>query len=211
MRIEQLKTLVCLVALSLLPAGANTAFAQEAASHQHAGKTVAYQLVQWKTMHFDEAAKAKQHAAMARKLGCEVKEAQHGGHTDVTYRCTEWKTMEVADTKMADQWGGWLKASGFDVSRADVADEYTQGPEAVEFRLTRWKTTHGDGQGKEAELIDRLKRLGCEVVVAKHGSHNDIRYRAPTWRDVHVADHATAEQLASWLGSRGFEVKPHKH
>ena len=181
------------------------------AGHSHAGETVAFALANWKTLHFEDANKAAQHAETIKKLGCELKQEKHAGHIDVTYRCAQWRTMELPSHKLADQWIGWLKGSGFDVSHGHVAPEYTQGAEMVEFRLVGWKAIHGKGGDHDQQIIDQLANIGCEVKVAAHLGHSDIKYRAPSWRDVHVADHAKAEKLMVWLKQNGFEVAPHKH
>lgn len=179
--------------------------------HDHGKETVAFQLAQWKTMHFDDAAKAKQHTDMVKKLGCEVKQGQHDGHIDLSYRCTEWKSMTVATHALAEQWTGWLKGSGFDVSHAHPDPVYAEGKETVEFRLVNWKAIHGKGTAEEKQFVELLGKLGCEVVVSEHAGHSDIKFRAPTWRDVHVAEHKAADELGTWLKKNGFEVAPHKH
>lgn len=178
--------------------------------HEHSGETLAFQLPQWKAMHFDDAAKATQHMETVKKLGCEVKQGNHAGHIDVSYRCPEWKTMAVKDHAMADQWSGWLKASGFDVSHSHSDPAFAEGPEAVEFRMVKWKQIHGNGSPQEAQMLDQLKKVGAEVVVENHGNHSDIKFRAPTWRDVHFADHGTADQWMGWLKQNGFETR-HEH
>jgi hypothetical protein len=180
------------------------------ADHAHGGETLAFVLPEWKTMHFEDAAKAQQHLDMVTKLGCEVKQGKHAGHIDLSYRCPNWKSMEVK-THAAEQWLGWLKGSGFDVSHGHVDASYAEGKESVEFRLIKWKSVHGNGSEQEKQFVDTLTRLGVEVAAEKHGNHSDIRYRSPVWRDVHVADHAAAEQLMAWLKKSGFEVAEHKH
>ena len=107
--------------------------------------------------------------------------------------------MEVKTHALAEQWLGWLKGSGFDVSHGHVDASYAEGKESVEFRLIKWKSVHGNGSEQEKQFVDTLTRLGVEVAAEKHGNHSDIRYRSPVWRDVHVADHAAAEQLMAWL------------
>lgn len=179
--------------------------------HAHGKETIAFQLPQWKTMHFDDAAKAKQHADMVKKLGCEVKQGQHAGHIDLTYRCVQWKSMAVETHQLADQWSGWLKGSGFDVSHAHPDPAYAEGKETVEFRLVSWKSIHGNGAADDQKFVDLLSKLGCEVVESAHAGHSDIKFRAPIWRDIHVADHKTADELGAWLKKNGFEVAPHKH
>lgn len=181
------------------------------AGHSHATETVAFVLANWKTMHFEDVTKAGQHAEMIKKLGCELKQEKHAGHIDVSYRCVQWRTMELPSHALAEQWIGWLKASGFDVSHGHVASQYTQGSEIVEFRLAGWKAIHGKGGDHDQQIVDQLTNIGCEVKVAEHAGHSDIKYRAPSWRDVHVTDHAKAEKLIAWLKQNGFEVAPHKH
>ncbi len=181
------------------------------AGHSHGAETIAFNLPNWKTLHFDDAKKATQHADMVKKIGCEFKQGSHAGHIDVSYRCPQWRTMQVANHQLAEQWLTWLKGSGFDVSHGHVDPSYATGKEIVQFRLVAWKSIHGKGGQDEKELIDKLTKIGCEVVVSPHGSHSDIKFRAPTWRDVHLTDHANAEQLESWLKQNGFEVGPHKH
>ena len=219
-----LRSLVALAAIGALSLGMAKLSAQEAGhdhaghdhdghdhgDHSHGGETLAFYLPEWKSMHFDDANKAAQHAATVKKLGCEVKQDSHAGHIDVTYRAAAWKEMQVKDHKMAEQWAGWLSKSGFDVSHAHAHPSYAEGPEAVEFRMAKWKRIHGDGSANEKQMIDSLKKLGVEVRVDNHGGHSDIAFRAPTWRDVHVADHQTAEQLMGWLKQNGFETH-HEH
>lgn len=217
-----MKRLFLICAASALSIGClNTAptFAQEVdahagqdhGDHAHGGETLAFVLPEWKTMHFEDAAKAQQHVDMVKKLGCEVKQGKHTGHIDVSYRCPNWKSMQVETHKLAEQWLGWLKSSGFDVSHGHVDAAYTAGKESVEFRLAKWKTIHGNGSEQEKQFVGTLTGLGVEVLSDNHGNHSDIRYRSPVWRDVHVADHAAAEQLMAWLKQSGFEVAAHKH
>lgn len=183
----------------------------EHGDHQHTGETLAYALPEWKTMHFEDATKAAQHAEAVKKLGCEVKQDSHAGHTDLSYRCAQWKSVAVESHQLAEQWTGWLKSSGFDVSHGHVAPKYSKGPETVEFRLVKWTSVHGKGGEKDTQFITALKELGIEVNFKDHGDHSDIQYRSPVWRDVHLADHQTAEQISGWLKQQGFEIAPHKH
>jgi hypothetical protein len=176
----------------------------------HAGESLAFQLTDWKSMHFDDAKKAALHVATVKKLGCEVKQDNHAGHIDVTYRCAKWRELQVKNHNMAEQWANWLSKSGFDVSHSHPDPAYAKGPEAVEFRLVTWKRIHGDGSDNERRLIATLKKLGCEVRLDQHAGHSDIAFRAPTWRDVHVANHAQADQLMNWLKQNGFETH-HEH
>ncbi|MCA9134805.1 MAG: hypothetical protein KDA45_16670 [Planctomycetales bacterium] len=179
-------------------------------SHTHSAEILAFHLPQWKVMHFEDQQKAAQHAAAVQKMGCEVQQGQHAGHIDVSYRCPQWRTMQVANHQLAEQWSAWLAASGFDVSHSHSDPAFATGPEVVEFRLQSWKVLHGSGSAQEAQLVEQLKQVGCEVAVEAHQGHADIRFRAPSWRDIHVADHATAEQWIAWFRQNGFEVR-HEH
>ena len=146
--------------------------------HSHANETLAFNLSKWKEMHFDDAEKATKHFETVKKLGCEVKQANHAGHIDVVYRCPEWKVLAVSDHAMADQWAAWLKNAGFDVSHGHTDVAFATGPEVVELRMVKWKTIHGNGSAEEAETLEQLKKLGVEVIVESHGNHDDIRFRA---------------------------------
>jgi hypothetical protein len=63
----------------------------------------------------------------------------------------------------------------------------------------------------EKQFVETLKKLGVEVRIDQHDGHSDIAFRAPTWRDVHLADHAAADQLMGWLKQQGFETQHEEH
>ncbi len=218
-RLNAMTTCLILVASGTVCSAGKTALGQSHdhshtghshGEHSHESEFLAFQLVDWKTMHFDDSNKAMQHGEAVKKLGCEVKQGSHAGHIDLSYRCRDWKTLKVADHKQADQWAQWLSASGFDVSHSHTNPVFSKGPEAVSFRLVAWKQIHGNGSEKDATLAQQLKEIGCDVVIEKHQGHSDIRFRAPTWRDIHLADHSAAEQWMNWLKQNGFEAK-HEH
>ncbi|WP_459555847.1 hypothetical protein [Lacunimicrobium album] len=182
----------------------------EHGDHNHSGETLGFQLADWKEAHFDDPAKAEQHFQTLKKLGCEVEKGGHAGHIDVRYRVKEWKTLNVASHDLAHQWEGWLKGAGFDVFHGHKDAAFSQGPEAVEFRLVTWKTIHSNGGNEQAQIVDTLKKVGCEVKVDQHDGHTDIKYRSPVWTDIHLADHPTAEKWMGWLKANGFETQ-HEH
>ncbi|MEX0715628.1 MAG: hypothetical protein WD066_03540 [Planctomycetaceae bacterium] len=99
-------SITCIAAMALL--------VPQAIASADAAEVVAYRLTNWKTLHFDDAAKAQTHADAVKRLGCEVKTDNHGGHVDVAYRCSEWKQIELSSHSAADAWERWLKASGFE-------------------------------------------------------------------------------------------------
>ena len=77
-------------------------------------EVVAYRLTNWKTVHFDDAKRADAHTKTVKRLGCEVKTGDHGGHIDVSYRCSEWREISLESHDKAHSWEKWLKASGFE-------------------------------------------------------------------------------------------------
>lgn len=168
---------------------------------------VAYYLPVWKTLHLHDAAKAKEQLTNLKKLGCVTQQRAHAGHLDVSFRCNEWKSLAFEDQALAEGWVRWLDANGFDTSLTKLDTVFTVGAEAIQFRLVPWKRIHGDGSTGEAELIRNLQKLGVEVVVEEHGNHNDISFRAPTWRSIRLADPSQADQWTAWLMQMGFETK----
>lgn len=75
---------------------------------------VEFRLVNWKTVEFEDKAKAAAHVDAIKKLGCEVRQEDHDGHVDVTYRCPQWKQIALKTHSDAHKWEKWLKASGFE-------------------------------------------------------------------------------------------------
>ncbi|MGC1275899.1 MAG: hypothetical protein WBC44_19510 [Planctomycetaceae bacterium] len=99
-------TLVVAAAL-VATVGANVATAAEKF-------TVTYRCAKWKTIHFHQAEKAKLHYDTVKKLGCEAKRDDHGGHIDVSYRCEKWRQIALKSHDAAHRWEKWLKAAGFE-------------------------------------------------------------------------------------------------
>ncbi len=92
---------------------------------------------------------------------------------------------------------------------AQAADPSTAASEIVEYRLTKWKTTHAEGSQTE-KLVGTLKKLRCEVKVGSHGGHTDVQYRCEKWQSLSLKNHNTAHQWEAWLKRYGFETK-HTH
>ena len=178
--------------------------------HEHSTESLAFSLPKAKNMHFEDAAKAEKHLKTVQQLGCRARMEKHDGHIDVTYQCEEWKTLEVTTHELGDKWSQWLKDAGFDVAHGHIAEQYLEGKEAVEFRLVKFKTIHGDGSDAEVRTIETLQSIGCDVRVNKHAGHSDIAYRSPVWNDIHVASHADAAKWIEWLDRNGFETR-HEH
>lgn len=170
-------------------------------------ESISFQLRDWKQMHFHDAQEAEKHLKIVEQLGCVAKKSQHGGHIDVRYHCQEWKSVSLESPEAVQQWHDWLVSAGFDVFRPRVDAAFSSGEKAVQFRLVEFKALHGDGTPEQNQFIDTLKKIGCDVRVIDHNGHADIRFRAPTWCTIRVADEAAANQWNEWLTTQGFEAK----
>jgi hypothetical protein len=108
MKTNVLKVSLCAVALlaTTLAASQPLAAAEK--------ETVSYRLTKWKTLHFEEAKVAKEHHDTMKLLGCEVKQASHGGHIDVSYYCPQWKEAAMETHEKAHKWEKWLRSMGFE-------------------------------------------------------------------------------------------------
>ena len=89
--------------------------------------SVAYRLKETKTIHFDDTRKAQLHLQTVRKLGCQAKMDDHGGHMDVSYRLTSWSALTLTTEQAAHQWEGWMKKSGFETLHAHGEDHDHSG------------------------------------------------------------------------------------
>ncbi|MCA9159426.1 MAG: hypothetical protein KDA72_13920, partial [Planctomycetales bacterium] len=102
--------------LGLLAAQAPTyGNAQEATAVAGQKLILGFRIMDWKTSHIDDADAAATHAQTLRKLGCEVKTAQHNGHSDVQCRTVYWKSLALDTQEQLQQWKSWLELAGFDV------------------------------------------------------------------------------------------------
>ncbi len=178
--------------------------------HDHSQDVIGFQLGDWKMRSFDNPSQAQTHIATLTRVGCDVEQASQGGMINIRYRCPEWKSMPLKTHDLADQWAKWFTDAGFDVTHAHGDPAFQQGPEAVEFRKVSWTTIHASNTPDEQELVKKLQQIGCEVRSQPHDGHTDLLFRAPLWRDIHLANHQLAEQWIGWLGSNGFETH-HEH
>jgi hypothetical protein len=92
---------------------------------------------------------------------------------------------------------------GFGSTRASAA-------EVIQFRLVEPRTVHLDDENSARSYDKSLKDLGCESRLDGHSGHFDLTYRCPQWRQLELADHASADKWQEWLRSLGFEVG-HSH
>ena len=81
-------------------------------------EVVAFRLIEWKTVHFDDAQRAGSYADAIERLGCEVRTSDHGGHIDVSFRCPLWREIAVDSHAKAHEWENWLKSKGFETHHA---------------------------------------------------------------------------------------------
>jgi hypothetical protein len=178
--------------------------------HEHAHtEVVAYRLPAGAKFEFTNPELAEQHLEAVERLQCVASLETAGEVTSVSYYCADWKSVEIATHELALEWMDWLKAAGFDCSHGDTDPALLEGEEVVEFRLTEWQTVHAESEEAPA-LVETLTRIGCEVQQTDDGGHLDVSFRSPLWKDIHFADHETAEQWIAWLEGHDFEVR-HEH
>ena len=179
-------------------------------------ESIAYRLVDGKTMHFDDPQKHAAHTEQVQKLGCEVSQGEHEGHGDVTYRCPKWKVLTVANDELVHQWEEWLKGAGFETlhghaeehggEQAHAHDHAHEGAahEEVTYRLANWVTVNTQQEGDAEELVAIAKGLGCEVEQAEQGG---IAIRCVQKMHVELPSHEAAEFWQRWLTETGFEAQ----
>lgn len=209
--------ILALAPAALLAAGAEPACGAEDADGEF---TIAFRLGKWKSMHFDDAAMARQHLATVKRIGCEARQENHGGHTDVNYRCTEWKTMALGSVTLVPQWKAWLQQAGFetlhghDAAQGHAHSHHGHQPgtqrEEVTYRLTRQSNQHFDRPEEAEQFLAIVKALGCEAVKSRHGNHIDVSFRCADWKCAEFPSHDAAHGWETWLKAAGFETR-HSH
>jgi len=188
---------------------------------------VAHRLSEWQTKHFEDKAKAEQHADAVKQLGAEVRVDNHETHVDVIYRSTNWKPLRIESDELAHQWEEWLKAAGFETlhghspvhdehahheepghdEEKDDHDHHDEHGEVVLYRIPAWTAQHFTDAVAADQFITIAQALRCEVKPASHTGHTDIQFRCAKWMAVEFPDHKTAEKWAKFLASAGFEVR----
>ncbi len=71
-------------------------------------------------------------------------------------------------------------------------------------QLIDWRTIHSHNQAETQAAVDRLKKMGCEVVQRKHSGHHDILYRCIDWSSFSV-NAADVNNWHDWLVGYGIE------
>ncbi len=235
---QSLKLTLCVLSF-LLAQSADEVVAQQRRDNDRAPSVVAYRLNKWKTMHFDDAAKAKQHATAVRNLGCETKTNRHGDHIDVTYRQVDWTPLTLSSDEVAYRWQAWLDAAGFeslhghgdphdheghDHDRHDHSgnhghnhgthdhaghDHGSNGSETITYRLIDWKTMRFDTRSDADQFTAIALGLGCELQ-NNQGDARDVTVRCRDWKYAEFTSHASATSWEHWLAGCGFDAL-HEH
>ena len=89
--------------------------------------TVAFQMTTPRTVHLPDDAAAQKILNTLTLVGCELKTADHNGHTDATFSCPQWRTIELATQESAVAWDEWLKESGFETKQNHVQSNAGSG------------------------------------------------------------------------------------
>jgi hypothetical protein len=223
---SQKKVLAVLFASLLAGILAAQATAQQAASSsltsvpaqsQPGAKLIlGYRMLDWKANHIHDAAAAATQAETLRKLGCEVKTAQHDGHSDVQFRTVYWKSLALDSAEQLQQWKTWLETVGFDVIHGRVASSQQarnadgSHKEVVKYRLVNWRSQHIHQAAEIGQLTTLYRALACEVENLAHDGHTDLRYRCPEWMEIELPSHTAAHKWQEFLKKAGFETS-HEH
>ena len=178
---------------------------------------VAFRMENWTSKHIHDAKQATEHAELLKKMGCEVKTAQHNGHTDVTARTVFWKVLELGSQDKVHGWVTWFQKSGFETIHAykagTIKEKKTEDGkqrEVVQYRLNDWKSQHTHEAEKTSQLIALMRGMGCEVESASHNGHTDVKMRCLEWMEIELDSHDAAHSWQAFLKEMGFEVK-HEH
>lgn len=74
---------------------------------------VHYTMVQSRTMHLNKPEEAQEFTALFTGLGCDVRQAQHNGHRDLTISCPQWRNVIFDGHEEAHAFQKWLDEQGF--------------------------------------------------------------------------------------------------
>ena len=84
------------------------------------GETIEIRLADWKAVHMEGpmAGQSRDFTTALQDLGCEVRQQNHGGHTDLAYRCPIWTTLHMPNHETAETWQTWLRSHGFETKHS---------------------------------------------------------------------------------------------
>ena len=169
---------------------------------------IGFRMSNWKTIHGDGTAATKQFVETLEKIGCEVKQNQHGDHVDVSFRCPNWTAFSMQTEAQVQQWQQWLQDNEFEM--------VVQNPNAnsamptVKLRLQDWKSMHLHDPAQVESMKRTFEMLGCEVALADHGNHTDANVRCQQWVTIGLPTPKAAHIWQDWLNKSGFETE-HEH
>lgn len=89
--------------------------------HEHAeeDEEVTYTLADWVTLKPNNPGEAAELLAIAKALGCEVKEARGPVAIEVSIRCIGQKHIDCSSHEAAEFWQQWLSKTGFKAEHTD--------------------------------------------------------------------------------------------
>lgn len=89
--------------------------------HEHGeeAEEVTYTLSDWVTVSPKDPGEADELVAIAKALGCEVKEVREPEAIKVSFRCLDQKHIECSSHQAAEFWQQWLAKTGFKAEHAD--------------------------------------------------------------------------------------------
>jgi hypothetical protein len=168
--------------------------------------SVAYRLKETKTIHFDDTRKAQLHLQTVRKLGCQAKMDDHGGHMDVSYRLTSWSALTLTTEQAAHQWEGWMKKSGFETLHAHGEDHDHVGHDQASHNHGAADESHA---GHNHSLADG--HFHGDGHDHGHESAEIVTYSLPNWTTAHTRDSRESDELTAVLKGLGCEVRTGRH
>ena len=182
--------------------------ANAAAAQPQVVKKVGFRMANWRTIHGDGTKATTDLVTTLQQIGCEVKQDNHGNHTDISFRCPSWKTVSVQSDDQSNQWHQWLVNNEFETVVLNPPAA-TKLP-TVKIRMAAWKTIHARGAQQAQALKETYELIGCEAVVDNHGDHIDLKFRCPNWTTVALVNSQAAHVWQDWLNKSGFETQ-HDH
>lgn len=171
-------------------------------------KKVGFRMANWRTVHGDGTKATADLVKTLKEIGCEVKQDNHGGHTDISFRSPSWKTVSVRNDDESNQWHQWLVNNEFETVVLNPPAT-TQLP-TVKVRMANWKTIHAQSSEQAQSLKETYELIGCEAVVDNHGDHIDLKFRSPNWSTIGLVNSQAAHVWQDWLNKSGFETQ-HDH
>jgi hypothetical protein len=171
-------------------------------------KKVGFRMANWRSIHGDGTKATTDLVSTLQKIGCEVKQDNHGGHVDISFRCPSWKTVSVQNDDQSNQWHQWLVNNEFET--VVLNPPATTKLPTVKVRMAAWKIVHAQSAGQATALKETYELIGCEAVVDNHGDHIDLKFRCPNWSTVALVNSDAAHVWQDWLNKSGFETQ-HDH